>query len=351
MFSNSSIYKEDLKYVASINLDWAALEDKTILITGANGLIGTVLIDAILFRNKEFESNIKIIALSRNQNKLKQRFIDYIDNNNFSYISADTASTLPSFENIDYIVHLASNTHPALYSSDPINTIMGIVDGTKNILDLASKHNVRCFLNASSVEVYGENRGDVERFTEEYCGYINCNTLRAGYSEGKRLSESLCQAYIKEKNTNVINARFGRVYGAPMLPTDTKSTSQFIHSAVMDQDIILKSKGLQEYSYVYVADAATAILTLLTKGLNGNSYNISNDEIISIKETAYIISSFSNNKVITVLPDEEEKSGHSIVQKAIMDSSKLKKLGWESKYNLRNGLGRTLDILKGMKND
>ncbi len=89
-------------------------------------------------------------------------------------------------------------------------------------------------------KIYGENRGDVEKFTEDYCGYIDCNTLRAGYPEGKRVSESLCQAYSAKHHLDIVIPRLCRTFGPTMLLSDSKASSQFILNTVHGEDIVLK---------------------------------------------------------------------------------------------------------------
>jgi nucleoside-diphosphate-sugar epimerase len=346
MFSDSSWYREDIENIATFDIDWQKLKDSSILITGATGLIGTVLIDALMYKNKKNKLDIRVYAFSRSEEKLRSRFSSYIDSDKFTIIQGDITDAISIDDKIDFIINLASNTHPGLYSSEPIATIDTIILGTKNILEFAARRDVKRIINTSSVEVYGENRGDVERFTEDYCGYIDCNTLRAGYSEGKRLSEALCQAYVSEKGLDVVSVRLGRVYGASLLKSDTKSTTQFIRNAVNGADIVLKSEGKQEYSYLYVADAITAFLLLLSEGDSGAAYNVAGDEVKSLRETAEFLADINGKSVSFELPDTTESKGYSVVSRALMDSSKIKSLGWRAQYSLDDGLNRTVSILR-----
>lgn len=348
MFSSSKLYKEDIEYITRFELDWSTVEDANILITGATGLIGTVLVDALMYKIKVNNLKCKVSALTRDKTRAQDHFKDYRNNDSFEIIQGDVAEKIETDKKVDYIINLASNTHPMLYATEPIKTIKSIVGGTKNILDLAVLHKTKRVINASSVEIYGENRGDTERFTEDYCGYINCNTLRAGYPEGKRLSEALCQAYIAEKKIDAVSIRLGRVYGSPFLQSDTKATSQFIRNAVNNEDIILKSEGKQEYSYVYVTDAVTALLLLMVSGKNGEAYNIASDEVKSFRDTAKILADMNNRRVIFETQNTTEKKGSSVVQKALMDSEKIQSLGWHANYDLRSGLERTVHILKDL---
>lgn len=343
---SSDLYKEDLDYIANFELDWDKLSHSSVLILGATGLIGTVLVDAIIYKNKLSNTNIKVIPAARKLDKLTAHFESYIDDMLLTPIECDVTKPIKISEKIDYIINLASNTHPVLYATQPIGTIDTIIEGARNVLNLAAEQGVKRVINTSSVEVYGENRGDIERFTEGYCGYIDCNTLRAGYTEGKRLAETIGQAYIEERGVDVVSARLGRVYGATTANTDTKSTTQFINNAVNNEDIVLKSEGKQRFSYVYVADVATAFLLLLTRGDKGAAYNVASDEVKTFYEVAEILAGINDRKVVFDLPDDAINKGGSKVQIALMDSSKMKQLGWASGYTINDGLTRTVKIVR-----
>ena len=248
---------------------------------------------------------------------------------------------------IDYIIHGASNTHPIAYATEPINTILTSVLGTKSILDFAATHDVKRTLFLSTVEIYGENRGDVETFKEDYCGYIDCNTLRAGYPEGKRAAEALCQSYIKEKDINIVIARCCRVYGPTMGDNDSKAIAQFIRNTVNNNNIILKSNGNQQYSYCYVADICSALLFLLLNGKTSEAYNISDNEyILSLLQIAEILSRYSGKNVVFDIPSSLESMGFSKATKALLDNTKLREIGWKPTYSLKDGLIRTVEILR-----
>jgi len=181
----------------------------------------------------------------------------------------------------------------------------------------------------SSVEIYGENRGDKEKFDESYCGYIDCNTMRAGYPEGKRTGEALCQAYIKKYGLDIVIPRICRVFGPTMLDTDSKALAQFIKNAARQEDIVLKSEGTQYFSYCYVADVVSALLYILLYGKTGEAYNIA-DELfdIKLKDLTALLAKIAGTKVVFELPDDVEKKGFSKATTARLDAQKLRKLGW-----------------------
>lgn len=343
------LYLEDIRYVAGLDLPWDKLQDKSVLITGAGGLIGSFLVDVLMERNRVHSMGCRIWALGRNEEAARRRFFRYLGNPWFRFVPHDINYPLEGKidERFDYILHLASNTHPVAYATDPVATITTNVFGTNYLLRYAVSHKVQRFVFASSNEVYGENRGDVEFFEETYCGYIDSNTLRAGYPESKRCGEALCQAYLKEKGMDVVIPRFTRSYGPTMLMSDTKAISQFIHNGIMGQDIVLKSEGKQYYSYTYAADAVAGLLTVVLCGKCGEAYNIADCQSdITLRDLAHIIAGSCNVEVIFEIPDDVEKAGYSTATKARLDGHRIKRLGWSMKYDIRTGIERTIAIMK-----
>ena len=344
---HNKTYLEDVRYVATLPMPWEKLHSKSILISGATGLIGSFLVDVLIYRNRYYDLDCSIYALGRSEQRAKDRFSHCWNELRFIPYDINDMLRREDIGAVDYIIHLASNTHPVAYATDPIGTITTNILGTNNMLEFALAHQaVRCVF-ASSVEVYGENRGDVEKFDESYCGYIDCNTVRAGYPESKRCGEALCQAYIRQKGLDIVIPRFARTYGPTMLMSDTKAISQFIRKALAGEDIVLKSAGTQYYSYTYVADAVAGLLTVLLCGKCGEAYNIADERSdIMLKDLAAIIASEAGMKICFEIPSEVERAGYSTATKALLDSGKIYKIGWRAKYDIVKGISRTLSIVK-----
>ena len=343
------LYQYELEQLINQTLPWEKLSGKTILISGATGMLGKCLIDFLMLKNAAENAKIQIIALSRDEVRAKERFADYWDSELFQYISCDVNKGIPECGQVDYIIHAASNTHPLQYSQDSIGTITSNVIGTKNLLDYAVTHGTQRFCFVSSVEIYGENRGDVEKFDEKYLGYIDCNTLRAGYPESKRLGETLCNAYRQTYGLDFVIPRLSRVYGPTMLASDSKAISQFIRKAAAGEDIVLKSEGNQKYSYTFVTDAVAGILYCLLLGESGEAYNAADEKSdISLKDLAEYLAQIAGTKVIFELPDEKERRGYSTATKAMLDAGKLEKLGWCPRVHIAEGLQCTVEVLKNI---
>ena len=340
-------YLADVSLVAmDENLPWEKLAGKTVLISGGSGLIGSCLVDVLMKRNLLQDLRCRVIAVGRNAVRARERFLAYWDNPLFRFVALEVNLPFALPEKADYVIHLASNTHPVAYATEPVQTIMTNIIGLQNMLEFARSCGAQRFAFASSNEIYGENRGDVELFDEKYCGYIDSNTLRAGYPESKRCGEALCQAYAGQYGLDIVIPRFTRSYGPTLLPSDTKALSQFLRNAVGKEDIVLKSDGSQFYSYTYVADAVSGLLYVLLKGESGEAYNIADPSgDVTLREVAEELASIAGTKVIFDIPDSTESAGFSKVTKARLSSDKLHALGWKSHFPVSVGLRHTVEAL------
>lgn len=342
----SEQYQKDVITAAQADLDWGKLCGSSIFMTGATGMIGSFLIDVLLYRNRVFHDDIKICGATRNVEAAKKRFEDG-ETWGLSFLEWDVTTPFVCEERFEYIIHGASNTHPLAYSADPVGTITGNVMGLLHLLEHARNHMPKRLMLLSSVEIYGENTGNVDAFSETDLGYIDCNTARAGYPESKRLCESMCQSYKAQYGIEFVTARLSRIYGPTMRSDDSKALAQFIRNAVHGEDIVLKSEGNQFYSYMYVADAAIALLLILTEGVSGEAYNIANEKSdITLKELAAHLANAAGTKVVFELPDQKERAGYSAATKAILNAGKIEALGYRSMFPIDQGLQHTVSILK-----
>lgn len=337
------LYQEDLRRIVDIP-GIERLNNSVFLITGATGLIGVCMIDALLHYHKVTGADLQIFAIGRSWEKAKSRLGDYEHDGHFHFIEQDVRQPLPENVQADVIIPLASNTHPLAYSQYPIETIEINVKGAEHALKKALACGATV-LYPSSVEVYGNAR-DEDVFTEDYTGKLNLENSRACYPESKRLSEALCQSYMAERGVDVKIARLSRVFGPTMLMSDTKASSQFILKALAGENIVLKSKGDQFYSYTYVADAVKAMLFILLHGETGKSYNISNKDCnVKLKEFAESCALWAEKNIVFDLPSEVEQKGYSIAMQAVLDNTRLLSIGFSPFYSFKNAIHRTLNII------
>lgn len=342
-------YSDVLKKYSNYEIDWNSFNNKSIMISGVTGLVGRFLTDLIMKKNISNNLNCTIVGLCRNIEKANALFNDYKESKNLILVNQDVAEKINYNDRVDYVIHAASNTHPIQYVSDPIGTIKTNVYGTNNLLEYSKEKNVDKFVLLSSFEVYGKV-DEKAKISEDDFGVVDCTIPRSCYPESKRLSESLAIAYSTQENIDVSIVRLSRVFGPTMMLSSSLATAQFIKNAINGEDIVLKSDGMQLYSYNYVGDAVTAILTVLLKGNNKEAYNVSDESYdLRLGEFAKFVANYNDKSVIYDLPDEIEKKGFSNSTMTILDSQKLKELGWKPMGTIENDIHDTIGILKVKK--
>ena len=342
---NSKTYWDDVRVVANLPI-YDTLNNKSIMITGACGLIGSFLVDVLMYRNKELKNNITVIAYDFKEEFILNRFNEYINDHNFKYIYQDVNLPLYYNDRVDYIMHLASNAHPSLFKTDPVGTISANIVGLLNLLNFAKDNNVLRVLYTSTGEVYGEAGSDIKEFREDFQGYVNPTNSRSCYPSSKRCAETLCVSFSEEYHVSTVIARPSHVYGPTFTKNDSRVYAEFIRNVLNNEDIILKSEGKQIRSYTYVADCVSALLYILLFGEDKNAYNIANkDSITSIKDMANVIAKIGNRKVIFDIPKEVSSSNNPMMC-GVLNSDKLLSLGWIGRYTIEKGYTNTINILK-----
>lgn len=327
------------------------LRGKRILVTGASGMLGSCLVDMIMLWNREESLGCQVVAVGRNGIKLQERFHDYIEDKAFEYIAHDVCQPLENLpEQVDYIIHAASNADPANMAKYPVDTLLANVIGTKNLMEYGLSHGMKRFLFVSSGEVYGQPNENQEDFTEEYCGPISLENPRSCYPEGKRAAEVLCQCYASQRGADVVIVRPCHLFGPTMSRSDSRAAAQFLWAAAEGRDIALNSDGLKERSHCYVVDAAAAILLVLEKGLAGNAYNIADKRYqMAIRKLAEKAAEAGGCQVKIEGPTGMEDKGYLQIRRQALSAQKLEKLGWAPSKRSDDAIAKTINILRSVE--
>lgn len=350
----NKVLLQDLIAISESHLPFKQYKRRTFLVTGATGLIGSLLVRALLFCNQRHNLNLNIIALVRNKQKAETIFGKEGENSEIQYVVCDLEKDDIKIDTkIDYIIHAAAVTNSKTMVTYPVNTIRASVNGTEKILDIALKNNILGMVYISSMEVYG-SVSDKGLTTENNLGTIDLGNIRSCYPESKRLCECLCTAYTVQHGLNIKSARLAQTFGAGILPSENRVFAQFARSILQGKDIVLHTEGKSEGNYVYTSDAIIAILLLLTNGKAGEAYNIVNEQShVTISQMAQLVSENfgkGQSKVVFDIPQNILTYGYAQDVKLHLSSDKMKSLGWMPKVGIIEAYDRMISYLQEENN-
>ncbi len=326
------------------------LANKSVLITGASGLICSAITDILIRFNETHDNPIKIIVAGRWSEEMSNRFGKYYDREYFKFVKYDSSKSDNELNvKPDYIIHGASNASPKLVMNEPVETMLSNFNGLYYLLNLAKKNNTKRLLYISSSEVYGQ-KNDNKPFQEKDYGYIDLLNQRNSYSVGKRAAETLCASYFAEYGVESVIVRPGHIYGPTASKNDDRISSAFAFAAARGENIVMKSAGTQLRSYCYCLDCASAIIKVLVIGEPVKAYNISNpDAVVTIKQMAEAIAKAGNVKLVTESASEVEKQRFNPMDNSSLDSASIQQLGWKGLFDINKGTAATIKIIKEMK--
>lgn len=321
---------EATKLSQSSLIPWDEFEGRTFLVTGATGLIGKSLVLTLLQR-----SNIKIVALVRNIDKAISIFGN-CKNLQFIQWEANYPIDIQSLPpKIDYVIHCANNTNSGFFITNPVDTILGTLNGTVNTIDIANKYHSRyCLL--STMETYGEYPADLP-IKEDQGGYLNPMIVRNSYPEAKRIDEALVAAYCSQFDLQGIVLRLTQTFGPGVQRTDERVFAEFARNALEGNNIVLLTRGTKRNAYLYSFDAVSAILIAVVKGKSGEAYNAANDSTFcSILEMANLVAEkFGDSKTRVIIMQDPEKSKRFRKGTNLrLETSKLRNIGWVPQVEL-----------------
>ncbi len=338
------ILQEDILNIINENLAWESFKDSHVLITGASGMLGSYMAHVLLALNEQRGYNIKLTALVRHPDKLPSGIRDKVD-----VLCQSVTKPIVSDTKFDYIIHTASPASPLIMRDDPVGTVAANTLGTFYTLDAAKNSHAKGYLFISSREIYGQPYEHQELFKEDTYGFVDPLNPRSCYPEGKKAAETMCMCFKQQYGLNVKIARLAHTFGPGMSVDDGRVQADFLRNVIRGENIVLKSEGKPIRTYTYVADAVCALFYIL---LNSDDvvYNISSeDATVSIRQLAEaLVGAYPERglKLVFDLPKTSENTGCAPFTLGILNSDKLKALGWKPMYSLTEGLKRTVTYLE-----
>ena len=342
--------EEDLNYISDWLNEKKELAGKNILVTGATGLLGSLVIRSLLVYNKRYCAGVKVLGLIRSPEKAQRIFSEYEKDENLSFMEADITQPLDLKEPVDFIIHTASVTASKEMAEMPVETIRTAIYGTANMLDLAKKKDVRSMVQLSSMEAFGVTNEEEKRLKETDLGKIDLTNVRSCYPESKRMCELLGRCYWEEYQVPVKSARLAQTFGAGTPFDDNRVFAMIARSVIRKEDIILHSEGKSVGNYCYSMDTVEAIFTLLLSGTNGESYTVVNENAhSSIRDMAEMAAqqlAGGKIRVVIDIPQHSKKLGYAAEAHHLLSSEKLCALGWRPHFDLQQCYERMIGSMQ-----
>lgn len=338
----NSILEKDINSVINDEKLFEKLKHTSILITGATGFVGSMLLKVLYYANRKYNLNLTIYGYIRDYNKAKNLFGNLLEEENVKLCNTYDVKS-------DFIIHTVSATNSRFFVEHPVETIKSSVENTIKVLEVA-KNNKAVVVYLSSMEQYGIPYKASQVMTEDKVGIIDHLNIRSSYSESKRLCECLCVSYVQEYGVDVKIARLAQTVGAGVPLSDDRMPMQFARAVVEKKNIVLHTSGRSVINFVYLTDALTGILTIMIKGVAGEAYNICADkETRSVKEIAeLVVKELANEKIEVKVEISNENMGYAPETKMYLNSRKLRSLGWSDKVGMVDAYKKLISYLEGV---
>lgn len=339
----SEVIIEDLQRISEVHLPWRELDGKTVLVTGATGMLASYVTWLLLYLHKHAGINTTVIALCGNRQKAEQYFGSYLAKPYFHLLIQDVCAPIAYEGKVDYVFHLAGHASPYFINSDPVGIMKCNLLGTINVLEYARKCHTIKVIFASTREVYGKN-DEAELLDEQAFGTLNPLDDRSCYPESKRAAETLLKSYYLQYGVNFNTIRIAHSYGPTMkLENDGRVMADLMGDVVAGRDIMLKSSGEAVRAFLYITDAVAGMFTVLFNGEPAMAYNLANEtEPISIKDLAHMMATLREDKKIKVVVSEGGQKGYCTYRRTALDTSAIEQLGWKPQISLKEGINRVL---------
>ena len=343
---NTELYNTQRSYLSE------KLKGKTIMVSGATGLVGSAVVRYLVGLNDELHSGITILPLYRGKDKYGEVYDGYGTRADLLPLPFSAEQEVAFDRDVDYIIHCAGISGGSkMHLKDAVKIFDVGIGGTRRLLEYAASHSCKGFAYVSTYEIYGGVNEDC-LINEDHACQLDPMVLRNSYAEVKRLCESMCVAYAAKYGFSIYSGRLTSTFGTGVSYNDPRFFAEFARCVANGKDIVLKSTGGTVRNYLDVDDAASAFLYILVNGESGNAYNLTNrNNAIPIRDIAKRLIEIDGNKVSLVfdIAEDIKALGFRKEGTTVMDPSKLENLGWSPVYIFDETLKKLLDTIRAKK--
>ncbi len=337
----------DLNHILVKTKDmWDAVRSKSLFLTGGTGFFGKWLLQSFVHINKELNLGATITVLSRNPDNFLSQFPYYQNQRFVEFVKGDILNFEFPESNYHYIIHAATEADAALNKNQPLLMLDTITTGTRRMLEFAKEKSVESFLFTSSGAVYGKQPSHITHIKETDSFPVDINNPNSAYAEGKRLAELYCSIYFSHYQIPVKIARCF-AFAGPYLPLDKHfAIGNFMLNAMRQQEIVINGDGTPYRSYLYAADLAVWLWTILLKGENNKPYNVGSDEDFDFQTIANMIAEPTPAMNVQVLKKNDPSKP---LERYVPDVSFIKeRLGVQVSFNLKETISKTINFYAGL---